>query len=141
MSVILAMEPVIMDSRYLQLISKANWRLALSSSDVETDIVCSWLCQPRPHIIASELHLLILRGRSLESESLSGCGLDLKHSIMSKVALSYCLAVRSVVGSGITNLSPVPLLETISFPSKEEGAPCLSKLSVHVFMLLLGFCD
>lgn len=36
MSGILAMKPVIRDSRYLQLISKANWKLALSSSDVQT---------------------------------------------------------------------------------------------------------
>lgn len=104
-------------------------------------MVCSWFYQPSAHIIAPEFHLHILSGRSSEPESPRGCGLDLKHSRMSKVAHSYCFAVRSVAGLGNTKLKPVPPLGTISCPSYEEGSPCLPKLIVHVFVLLPGYCD
>lgn len=85
-------------------------------------MLCSWLYQPRPHIIAPEFRLHILSGRVLESESPSGCGLELKHSAMSRAALSCCFAVWSVGGLEITNLCPVPPLGTILCPSK-EGSP------------------
>lgn len=82
-----------------------------------SDMVCSWLYQPRACMIVPEFHLHILSGRSSESESPSRCGLDLQHSRMSKVAHSYCFAVRSVVGLGNTKLRPLPLLGTISCPN------------------------
>lgn len=49
----------------------------------------------------------------------SGCSLELKHSAMSRAALSCCFAAWSVVGLEITNLYPVPPLGTILCPSKE----------------------
>ena len=102
-----------------------------------SDMLCSWLCQPRPHTVATDFHLYILSWRTLGFVSSTGCVPGLKHST---IALSCCFAVWSVVGLEITNLSPAPPLGTTSCPGK-QGSPHLSKLSVHVFMLLPGYWD
>ncbi|CAN8214920.1 unnamed protein product, partial [Coccothraustes coccothraustes] len=45
-------------------------------------LICHCVTSEPRHHYCPEFHLLIMTGRSLESESLSGCGLDLKQSRM-----------------------------------------------------------
>lgn len=96
------------------------------------DMFWFWLCQPRPHAVATDFHLHIQSWRILAFVSRTGCVPGLKHSIVSRVALGCYFAVWSVVGLENTNLSPAPPLGTISCPGK-QGSPHLSKVSVRVF--------